>query len=432
MTRSLKEALSKGREFPRLVALLEQDTQEARRLTRELEGFGFTVRYVPDPAALADEVANAPPEAFVFGMSGTPDDQVVTDTVNGLREMLDCPMIALGANGDFKTRLAAVRAGSDGFFEKAAPIGDLVDMLDLLTRREDSEPFRVLLVEANSAAARRTEAVLQGAGMITVALSNPDGIAERTRSFAPEVILLDLQMPQCNGREIAAVIRQQRASANIPIVFLSAESEADARLAATAAGGDDVLSKTVSAKQLAAVVRSHARRCRGMRSLLVHDGLTGLLTHGALMDALTNELGRSIRSETPLTVTVLNPDRFRHVNDSHGHQAGDDVLKSLSRLLVQRLRKTDSTGRLGGEEFVAVLPGSTIEDATGVFEEIRETFADMRYAGRSLLFSCTLSCGIAEFPELDTAERLIQAARRAVAAAKEAGRNRVMSAAGGA
>ncbi|MSO92119.1 MAG: diguanylate cyclase [Rhodospirillales bacterium] len=426
MTRSLKEALSKGREFPRLVALLERDTQEARRLTRELEGFGFTVRYVPDPEALIDEVVNAPPEALLIGMSGNDDDEAAARAVNAVREILDCPLIALGATGDFKTRVAAVRAGSDGFFEKATPIGDLVDTLDQLTRREEGEPLRVLIVEGSANGARRTETVLQAAGMITATLSDPGTITERTLAFAPEAILLDLHMPDCSGRDVASVIRQQRSSASIPIVFLSNETGADARLAATAAGGDDVLSKTVSAKQLVTAVRAHARRFRGMRSLLVHDGLTGLLTYSAFMEALDGEIGRSVRSDTPLTVTVVDLDLFRDINESHGHHAADDVLKSLARLLRQRLRKTDALGRLGSDEFGIVLPGSKAEDAVGVIENIREVFAQMRHTSPAISFSTTLSGGIAAFPETDTAQHLIDAARQSVIACKQAGRNRVI------
>ena len=123
---------------------------------------------------------------------------------------------------------------------------------------------------------------------------------------------------------------------------------------------------------------------------------------------------------------ILDIDKFKLVNDTYGHPTGDRVIKSLSRLLQQRLRKVDIVGRVGGEEFAVILVDTDAENATRILNEMREHFMALVFYSGDIEFHSAFSCGVASFADYDTAQELNEAADRALYAAKEGGRNQVV------
>ncbi len=125
---------------------------------------------------------------------------------------------------------------------------------------------------------------------------------------------------------------------------------------------------------------------------------------------------------------MFDMDHFKSVNDTYGHPVGDQVLIGLARLLSQRLRNSDLVGRYGGEEFVAILRDVGVEDAMRVVDSIRQDFMEIRFHGGEREFGCTFSAGLALYPDLSTAEALMEAADQALYESKHAGRNQVTAA----
>ena len=194
-------------------------------------------------------------------------------------------------------------------------------------------------------------------------------------------------------------------------------------------GGDEFLEKPIKADHLVSVVKSRLERLRIIRALMIRDSLTGLLNHTSFRGQLKQELDRCNRQKTILALAMLDLDTFKNINDTYGHAVGDSVLKSLSRLLRQRLRKSDIIGRYGGEEFVVILLDVDSESAYKVMDGIREHFAEIQhFAPDKGFFSVTFSCGIATFPEFTNATLISDAADQAMYRAKAAGRNQVMTA----
>ena len=182
------------------------------------------------------------------------------------------------------------------------------------------------------------DAVLRGAGMITMTVTEPFDVLEAIESFLPELILLDLYMQPCSGTELTMMTRQNPALAGLPIVFLSNESETASQLDAMRRGGDDFLMKSMQPEHLVTAVVLRATRFRALRALIVRDSLTGLLDYTATKQALETEIARARRNKDPLTFALIDLAHFKSVNDHYGHQVGDWVIKSLARLLKQRLR----------------------------------------------------------------------------------------------
>src|SRR5262249_54315501 len=142
------------------------------------------------------------------------------------------------------------------------------------------------------------------------------------------------------------------------------------------------------------------------------------------------ELSRALRYSKPLTIAVIDADHFKALNDTHGHAAGDMVLKKLAAMLRSSFRQSDTAGRYGGEEFVVILPETDIESARRKVESLREAIANTRIKlrGREQSLRVTISAGLASYPEdgADVAELFATADER-MFEAKHEGRNRVVA-----
>src|SRR5699024_241512 len=192
-----------------------------------------------------------------------------------------------------------------------------------------------------------------------------------------------------------------------------------------AQGADEFITKPISDPQLIRTVHILCYRARQLSKLVSCDGLTGLLNHSYIKQALTHEHSRVKRLGHSTTVAILDLDHFKKINDKHGHSVGDQVIKALANLLQQRLRQTDPLGRYGGEEFVAILTECDLASAKIKLEEICQLFAGLIFNSEHGDFSVTVSVGLAEINHFMYAEQALNAADRALYQRKRLGRNGV-------
>jgi len=411
----------------KLVYLVDDDHGFAQDLVQSLDYFGYEVRVFKNFETLRPALQREAPAAIVIDIM-FPDDMVGTAEVEKLRKTNPDlpPLIFISVRDDFEARLGAVRAGCSAYFTKPIDTGAIVDCLDQRTRVQPREAYRVMVVDDSPLEAASYALTLQSAGIETSIVNNPMQVTARLADFLPDLILMDLNMPQCSGSELAAAIRQLDAYLSVSIVFLSSETDRDRQLSALRDGGDDFLTKPIKPEHLVASVLVRVERARIIRSFMLRDSLTGLFNHTRIKEQLATEVVRARRSKADLTLVMVDIDHFKSVNDTYGHPVGDRVIKSISRLLLQRLRTTDIVGRYGGEEFAAILPGTDAEQARGVLDNIRATFHALRHHSAQGDFVSSFSCGIAVFPKFDSATLLLDAADRALYEAKQAGRNRVV------
>jgi diguanylate cyclase (GGDEF)-like protein len=164
-----------------------------------------------------------------------------------------------------------------------------------------------------------------------------------------------------------------------------------------------------------------------LREQAIRDPLTNLFNRRYMEETLERELTTANRERLPVSLMMMDIDYFKRLNDSHGHKMGDQMLQELGRLLQRMIRSRDVACRYGGEEFVIVLPGATLEVAGRRAERVRIEFSSIRLDNEQIAISCTVSIGIATFPlHAGSGEELLQAADQAMYAAKHAGRNRVI------
>ncbi|HRY55209.1 MAG TPA: diguanylate cyclase [Spirochaetia bacterium] len=328
---------------------------------------------------------------------------------------------------DFPTRLGAVRAGGEAFFLLPVDAWVLADKIDALFKEREAPPYRVLIVDDDPEQVAYNALILQGAGMQTATATSADQVIPLLVETKPEIILMDMYMPGCSGTELASIVRQNEAFAAVPIIFLSVEKDLEKQISAIRMGCDEFLEKPIKPEHLVASVSLRAERSRSIRFYMERDALTGLLNHTNLVERLSNELLRSRRSGSILSFCLIDVDRMKGVNEANGHLTGDRVIRGASRLISERLRRTDIVGRYGGDQFAAILPGADGRTAQRLAEELRQSFGSLRHPGAEGEFSMSLSCGIATYPDFMSAAEIVEAAERALASAKAGGRNRVFA-----
>ena len=164
------------------------------------------------------------------------------------------------------------------------------------------------------------------------------------------------------------------------------------------------------------------------KQLAVTDGLTGISNRPNMEQALQNEFERSMRYGAPLSVVLLDVDHFKGVNDTYGHQKGDEILVAIASLLKKVCRANDIAARYGGEEFLMILPQSNAQGAFKIAERLREEMMKMNFTGNETNFSVTTSCGVAELDRdfIKNTDQLIAMADHALYDAKTGGRNKTI------
>jgi len=407
-----------------LIYVLEDDIDLAAEIAQQLFHFGYRVEIFHSAAELKIGAARQIPDVLLSDIHLPEGDDAGPLAAAELHRNAthEVPVIFISSHDSWQDRLNAVRAGSQSYLSKPINFSLLLDELEVVVGKQQEIPYRILIVDDTVLLAEHYAAVLQAADMQTEVLNKPEHLLEVLTTFQPDLILMDIYMPGCTGIEAAQVIHQHSVYTNLPIVYLSSEVALDKQLEA---GGDGFLTKPISDIHLVAAVRNRARRFREMMALMNQDSLTGLLNHINLKLALEREISLVQRRASPLSFVMMDIDNFKSVNDTYGHPVGDTVIKSLGRLLTQRLRKGDIAARYGGEEFAVILPDTTIENAYNVIDDLRQQFEKINFVHKNGEFNVTFSAGIAECPPYKEIGDLIAAADSALYEAKHAGRNQV-------
>ena len=250
-----------------LIHLVEDDPAQADHLSLALREEGYRVQVFAEPAAFraaCSVTGNERPAAVVMDMmfpEGDTEGALMIAEL-GLGKGSNIPVAVVSVRDDLAARLAAFRAGACRYLVKPANTERLINLLDELSGRQPPEPYRILLVDDEALLLEAQSLVLRSHGMEVRTLSHPLKILEALDEFMPDVIVLDVYMPEASGPELAAVLRERAAQVHVPILFLSSETDMTQQLLALNLGGDDFLVKPVNPDHLIAAVTGRARRAR--------------------------------------------------------------------------------------------------------------------------------------------------------------------------
>jgi diguanylate cyclase (GGDEF)-like protein len=249
-------------------------------------------------------------------------------------------------------------------------------------------------------------------------------------SLRPELILLDVEMPEVDGYETCRRLKADPNTASLPVIFLTARATTQEKVRGLNLGAVDYITKPFKLSELLSRVRSALRTSHLIRLLeekAMIDPLTGLGNRAMFDERLGAEVGLRIRSGDPLSCIVLDVDNFKNVNDSYGHPFGDHVLKKIADTLLKICRIEDVACRHGGEEFVVLLPQTTAGNAGLLAERMRVDIAKLSFIRSGEPVTVTCSFGVAESGDIYD-RMMLDRADQALYQSKEQGRNRVTTA----
>jgi two-component system, cell cycle response regulator len=252
---------------------------------------------------------------------------------------------------------------------------------------------------------------------------------------APRLVILDWIMQEIDGLQVLQLARAPATDRPPNIIMLTSKGEKADVIAGLDAGADDYLAKPFDAGELRARIEV-GRRMVEMQDALSesreilahqasHDPLTGLLNRRAVLERLHVGLARAKRYGDVLAVGMIDIDHFKHVNDTHGHQTGDDILCGFVQILTKTFREYDTIGRIGGEEFLVIAPMKPGIDCLSVFNRALLKVAESVITTRSGQLSVTVSIGVATATSENSVDEILAAADAALYLAKKGGRNRV-------
>ena len=406
------------------VGLITTNANLAHQISQTLADFGYLTTHVEHISDI-DHTSEHGLHALILELPDAITAESLLLQVGSWQQsqLTPLPLLVISHTYSFELRLHAIRAGARGFFNTPLNLIDLENRLDQCLLRRHEAPYRVMIIDDDIALSTRYQFVLKRAGIDAHTVNDPRQALEAMHTLRPEVILLDVNMPLCSGPELAQIIRLDEDWLRVPIIYLSAETNTQRQSQALLHAGDDFITKPILDHALVNAVFARAQRARAMSNALSRDGLTGLLKHNDIKEQVGVGLARSQRTHEATSVAMIDIDHFKHVNDRYGHLIGDGVIRMLANLLRQRLRKTDSIGRYGGEEFVVVLANCPQADAVNLIEEIRESFAHLHYAADGQKLRTTFSAGVATASSNDSVRALLDRADKALYVAKQQGRN---------
>ncbi len=453
------------------ILVIEDDPRSARLVSANLQTAGYRVS-TAGTAGEAQQIVerNAPDLVLCDVCLPDMDGIQFTRWLRARHPVGSVPIALITSSDDSKILARGLEAGADDFLAKPVNALELRTRVrsllrsklladELYAREQAALPFgnseaqkesqqpesvdeelaSVIIIEDNPQERRLLESHLRDSRCkVRTADGASSGMA-LVREVIPDLIVLDLLLPDRDGYEFIATIKNDPQCSQVPILVVSAMSEVKDRVKALELGADDFIVKGFERVVFEARVRRLLRvklsldklsdRCNQALQMAVTDSLTGLFTQGFMRETLRRQLACAERFGKPFSIIFGDIDHFKSINDRYGHAVGDAVLKGVASSLRAVVRQSDTLARYGGEEFVLLMPHSHRDDAMNLAERMRSAVANMQLSiPAAPELAPTMSLGVATYPsDARDANALIECGDAAMYRAKQSGRDRVVA-----
>lgn len=297
----------------------------------------------------------------------------------------------------------------------------------------EDRPRHILIVDDDPVILDSIESFMTGAGYRVSLAPCAETALSILEGNTIDIVLADIMLPKMDGLEMTDKIRRSHST---EVIVMTGYTEDFSYESAISRGASDFVLKPIRLEELELRIsrvfqerelkRERDEMVRRLKELSITDGLTGLYNSRHFYTQLNREVDRSDRYFHPLSLLLLDIDRFKSYNDAYGHLAGDKVLSRMSGLITGMLRKMDTAYRYGGEEFTVILPEATGEEAVIVAERIRQSVGSTPFKPETgTEIAITISIGVTEYCPQEKISAFVRRADQAMYASKQAGRNSV-------
>ncbi len=347
---------------------------------------------------------------------------VVTELLPGV------PILAVTDRYSFDDRVKVAREGARYLLPKPQSSRRLLDAALQTFLAQQATTATALVVDDDPELLMLLDTILTPAGLTLTLVDTPRFFWNALEETQPDLVILDLDMPEVDGLDLCRMLRNDPRREGIPVLILTVRTEPDVIQKIFSAGADDYVSKPVVGPELLTRISNRIERTQLRREMIETDPLTGLANRHKAKLAFDQFFRIAARQSVPVALVVLDIDRFRRISELHGNATADQVLSHLAHLMVQRFRGHDVASRWDGERFVVGMFGASRDIAVMRLTQILQTFQSEEFVDSDgSLFNASFSAGIAAFPSDGTdLHSLYHAADEALSLAKAAGTAKVI------
>ena len=397
-------------------------------LSEALRNLDCDLQYFADAESLLQKLQIQLPKVIVADTSELPEMPPLSAELVRLHShtATKIPLIFVSSSTNLQLRVDAIRAGGDGYFVAPLDAAAVAMQVREMALPEQQTPYRVLVVEDDPTQADFAASILRKAGMEVMLVTEPVKVIKALHEFKPDLILMDIYMPEVNGLELTTIIRDHKEFVTIPIVFVSGEQNTDKQLDALSVGGDDFIAKPIRPKHLLGIVETKIRRARQLLNATgqppKHDRVTGLFSRPHFLD----QVARFIDEASPSVfagVILVQPDKLASLQERIGVGGIDHLLAELGSVVSKQAQSQDLAARIDEHSIGLLLKRdreqTMVAQAQKILGEIsRHAFSEG--------LSVTASIGLCTIDgHAENANGIIARAHKAAAQAATDGGNRV-------
>jgi len=412
-----------------LLLVVDRDRQLALELVSEADIQGIRAEVATNLSEARKAIARKHPNIVVLDLSvsSTTDDSL-TLLAEASKRTPPIPVLVFTAQDSLTNRIEVARLGGRAFLQKTVPPAQVLETVSEVLQQVDSTQARVMVVDDDPQILATLRRLLEPWGIKVTTLEEPQQFWETLEATQPDLLILDIKMPQVSGVELCQVVRNDSRWGGLPILVLTAYTDADTVNLVFSVGADDFVSKPIVGPELVTRIINRLERIKLLRNLAETDPIARVSNRYKSTQDLEKFLSKAQHHTQPLCLAILDLDCFKQINDRYGHATGDAVLRRVGELMRRSLRGEDVVSRWGGDEFVIGMYGMTKCDGQQRLMEVLDTLRLEEFtAPDHTKFRVTFSAGIAQYPEDGTeVQSLYRSADAALCEAKKAGRDRVL------
>jgi len=394
------------------------DGLESEQLCQQFESMGVECS-LADNLQLAKEKAESnrnciviAPLSCVEALDVRPDDEIENPRVS---------LIFIADEDNQENRAKGIRNGGNGFIVEPVSISIICNQIEQIYDIQAETPKRILVMEDSKAQARYYEKVLSKGPFEILVVNNPSVFLEALRSFDPETVLMDMQMPDSSGIELTQMIRQMPRYAHLPIIFLSAEENLRKQNQALMSGGTAFIVKPVQKEQLMFMANLFTQRYRDLNPQIDINPDTGLHYGPQFKQMIALESARMSRNPGSIALAIISLDGAEELAGNANYSFINSAVQQLAILLKKRLRKTDIIGHIDGSKLGVILTSGKHPDWINIMRTVQQQFAEIHFHLKHQDKTMTISIGVASLKSNFNAHQWMERSHKALVMATESG-----------
>ncbi|NJN85633.1 MAG: response regulator, partial [Leptolyngbyaceae cyanobacterium SL_7_1] len=418
-----------------LLLIVDRDRTLVNQLAPEAVTWGFRVEIATNLTRARDKLLLESPDVVLLDPTSSPVAAESVSLLNELNQQVPAiPVIIFTEQGKLTERLELARLGGCTFLQKPTPLPQVLAVVNQVRHHADRAKAGVMVVDDDLALLAVVRSLLEPWGLKLTTLADPQQFWDVLEAASPDLLVLDIAMPQISGIELCRIVRNDARWSSLPIVFLTAHTDADTINQVFAVGADDFVSKPIVGPELVTRIINRLERMRFLRTLAEIDPLTQLANRQKATQDLDKFLRLAKRQTQPFCLALLNLDTAKPRDESPDYPVVEEGLRQFGQWVRQEFGAEDVVGRWSNQEFVVGFYGMTKQESRQRLNRLLSRLqpsSTPRQGASSIAHSPTLqvrlSGGVAQYPDDGTTlHRLCQAADTALHQAKAAGGDRIL------